>query len=138
MVGRDRPEARATRLMPPRPRARASAAAYSRRCRSSRWGKSAATFSAKAGGIAYVTANSVGVPVRIKEADDAGAGRALKHVYGLFDERVKRRSLTSRDRERKTALVSATTDYSGFKTTCCKMPAWFGDRPRRSWTASAL
>ncbi len=32
------------------------------------------------GGIAYVTGAQQGVPVRIKEKDDAGVGRALQHV----------------------------------------------------------
>ena len=59
------------------------------------------------GGIAYVTAALQGVPVRIKDKDDAGVGRALKQVQGILDERVKRRSLTWRERDAKLALVTA-------------------------------
>ncbi|MBI3183800.1 MAG: fatty acid oxidation complex subunit alpha FadJ [Myxococcales bacterium] len=67
------------------------------------------------GGIAYVTAAQMGVPVRIKEKDDASAARALKHVHGLFDERVKRKSITWRERDAKMALVTVGNDTSGFK-----------------------
>ncbi|MFZ5440949.1 MAG: fatty acid oxidation complex subunit alpha FadJ [Myxococcota bacterium] len=78
-------------------------------------------------GIAYVTAALQGVPVRIKDKDDAGVGRALAHVRGLFDERVKRRSLTWREAEKQLALVSATTDYSGFKHADLVIEAVFED-----------
>lgn len=79
------------------------------------------------GGIAFVTAQQLGIPVRIKERDDAGTGRALKHVHGLFDERVKRRSLTWRERDQKLALVTATTDFSGFKSADVVIEAVFED-----------
>ncbi len=79
------------------------------------------------GGIAFVTANQMGTQVRIKDKDDAGAGRALKHVRGLLDERVKKRSLTWRDRDAKMALVTATTDYSGFKGVDLIIEAVFED-----------
>ncbi len=79
------------------------------------------------GGIAYVTAEKLGVPVRIKERDDAGIGRALGHVRGLFDERVKRRSITWRERDKLMALVSASTDYSGFKHCDVVIEAVFED-----------
>ncbi len=67
------------------------------------------------GGIAYVASAHQQVHVRMKDRDDEGVQRALAHVRGLYDERVKRRSLTWRERDKALALVSATTDYSGFK-----------------------
>jgi len=79
------------------------------------------------GGIAYVTSALQGVAVRIKDKDDAGAARALKHVQGLYDERVKRRSITGRERDAKMALVTATTDYSGFKSCDLVVEAVFED-----------
>ncbi|MBL8957466.1 MAG: fatty acid oxidation complex subunit alpha FadJ, partial [Myxococcaceae bacterium] len=79
------------------------------------------------GGIAYVTSALQGIAVRIKDKDDAGAARALKHVQGLYDERVKRRSLSSRERDAKLALVTATTDYSGFKSCDLVVEAVFED-----------
>ncbi len=79
------------------------------------------------GGIAYVSAAVHGVPVRIKEKDDAGCGRALKHVQGLFDDRVRKKSLTSRESAARLAMVTATTDYSGFKQCDVVVEAVFED-----------
>ncbi|HYV49609.1 MAG TPA: fatty acid oxidation complex subunit alpha FadJ [Myxococcaceae bacterium] len=79
------------------------------------------------GGIAFVTANNMGAAVRVKDKDDAAVGRALQHVGGLFDERTKRRSLTAREAAAKMALVTATTDYSGFKTADLIIEAVFED-----------
>jgi len=78
------------------------------------------------GGIAYVTAQQ-GIPVRIKERDDAGIGRALGHVHKLFDDRVKKKSITWRERDKLMALVSATTDYTGFKSADVVIEAVFED-----------
>src|SRR5690606_25144004 len=64
------------------------------------------------GGIAFVSASKMGVPVRIKDQDDAGVGRALKYVNGLFEERAKKRQLTRREAEQQAARVTATTDLS--------------------------
>ena len=79
------------------------------------------------GGIAYVTAALQGVSVRIKDKDDAGVGRALKQVQSIFDERVKRRSLTWREAVAQAARVSAGTDYSGFKRADLVVEAVFED-----------
>ena len=79
------------------------------------------------GGIAYVAAALEGVTVRIKDKDDAGAGRALKHVQSLFDEKVKRRSLTYREGAAKMALITASTDYAGFKQCDVVVEAVFED-----------
>jgi len=78
-------------------------------------------------GIAYVTMANLGVPVRVKEKDDASAGRALKQVRGLLDERVKRRSLSWREADSKMALLTATTDLSGFKSADLIIEAVFED-----------
>lgn len=79
------------------------------------------------GGIAWVASSFQGVPVRIKDRDEAGAARAMAHVRGLYDERVKRRSLTWREVEQKMALVTAGTDYSGFKHCDVVIEAVFED-----------
>ena len=78
-------------------------------------------------GIAYVSSALQHVPVRIKDKDDAGVGRALGHVRGLYDERVKRRSLTWREADKQMALVTAGTDYSGFKHVDLVIEAVFED-----------
>jgi len=79
------------------------------------------------GGIAYVTAAKMSVPVRIKERDDASAGRALKHVAGLFQDRVEHRELTWRESNAKMAMVTASTDLSGFRQVDMVIEAVFED-----------
>lgn len=79
------------------------------------------------GGIAFVAANQQEVSVRIKDKDDAGVARALTHVRGLFDERVRKKSLTWREAAAREALVTAATDYSGFKTADLVVEAVFED-----------
>jgi len=79
------------------------------------------------GGIAFVGAVNEGVPVRIKERDDAGAGRALKHVHSLIDEKVKRRSFSHRDGAAKMAMVTAGTTWDGFKDVDVVIEAVFED-----------
>lgn len=78
-------------------------------------------------GIAYVSSALQHVPVRIKDKDDAGVGRAMAHVRGLYDERVKRRSLTWREAEKQMSLVTATTDFTGFKHVDLVIEAVFED-----------
>jgi 3-hydroxyacyl-CoA dehydrogenase/enoyl-CoA hydratase/3-hydroxybutyryl-CoA epimerase len=79
------------------------------------------------GGIAYVTTANMGVPVRIKEKDDPSAARALKQVSTLYQERVERRSTSRREAEAKMALVTTTTDFSGFKHAELVIEAIFED-----------
>jgi 3-hydroxyacyl-CoA dehydrogenase/enoyl-CoA hydratase/3-hydroxybutyryl-CoA epimerase len=78
-------------------------------------------------GIAYVASALEDVPVRIKDKDDEGVRRALAHVRSLYDERVQKRSMTWRDAEKKMALVTATTDTSGFKRCDLVIEAVFED-----------
>ena len=77
-------------------------------------------------GIAYVSVEA-GIPVRLKDRDDASLGRGLRQIAGILDERVKRKRLTLRDGEEKLALVSGTTDYSGFKSCDVVIEAVFED-----------
>ncbi|HET9554690.1 MAG TPA: fatty acid oxidation complex subunit alpha FadJ [Anaeromyxobacteraceae bacterium] len=64
------------------------------------------------GGIAYVTVNA-GLPVRVREKDDAAAARALAGVAAQLDERVKRRSLDKLERHATMRLLTATTGWEG-------------------------
>jgi 3-hydroxyacyl-CoA dehydrogenase/enoyl-CoA hydratase/3-hydroxybutyryl-CoA epimerase len=77
-------------------------------------------------GIAYVTSNA-GIPVRLREKDDAAAGRALHAVRQTLDERVKRRSLDRHERAEKLRLVTTTTDWSGFADVDVVIEAVFED-----------
>jgi 3-hydroxyacyl-CoA dehydrogenase / enoyl-CoA hydratase / 3-hydroxybutyryl-CoA epimerase len=65
------------------------------------------------GGIAYVTAVTAGLPVRIRERDDASAGRALAHVRKELQTQVERRRLTPRQLEARLAQVTAGTNGAG-------------------------
>ena len=77
-------------------------------------------------GISFVTVNA-GVPVRVRERDDAAAGKALASVKGLLDERVKRRSIDRLERDEKLRLLTATTDWSGFGAVDVLIEAVFED-----------
>ena len=77
-------------------------------------------------GIAYVTAEA-GIPVRLKDKDDAALGRGFKQIAGILDEKVKRRRLTRRERDDKLALVTGTTDYSGMRNADVVIEAVFED-----------
>jgi len=77
-------------------------------------------------GISYVTVNG-GVPVRVRERDDAAAAKALGNVRGLLDERVKRRSIDKLERAERMRLLTATTDWSGFGAVDVLIEAVFED-----------
>jgi 3-hydroxyacyl-CoA dehydrogenase/enoyl-CoA hydratase/3-hydroxybutyryl-CoA epimerase len=77
-------------------------------------------------GIAYVTANA-GIPVRLREKDDAAAGHALGAVRRVLDERVKRRSIDRLERAERMRLLTATTDWSGFADVDVLVEAVFED-----------
>jgi 3-hydroxyacyl-CoA dehydrogenase/enoyl-CoA hydratase/3-hydroxybutyryl-CoA epimerase len=78
------------------------------------------------GGIAYVTINA-GVPVRLKDKDDAGVGRGLAYVRGILDTRVKRRQISREERDQIFARLTATTDYSGLSHADVVIEAVFED-----------
>jgi 3-hydroxyacyl-CoA dehydrogenase/enoyl-CoA hydratase/3-hydroxybutyryl-CoA epimerase len=79
------------------------------------------------GGIAYVTLNNMGIPARVKDKDDAGVGRAMKQLTQIFDERVKKKSLTWREAAAKMSMLSLTTDYSGIHNADMVIEAVFED-----------
>lgn len=78
------------------------------------------------GGIAYVTVNA-GIPVRLKDRDDAGVGRGLSYVRGILDERVKKRQLSREERDQVFARLTATTDYTGMRDVGMVIEAVFED-----------
>lgn len=77
-------------------------------------------------GIAYVTVNA-GIPVRLRERDDAAAAHALGAVRRILDERVKRRSIDRLERGEKLRLLTATTDWSGLAEVDVLVEAVFED-----------
>jgi 3-hydroxyacyl-CoA dehydrogenase/enoyl-CoA hydratase/3-hydroxybutyryl-CoA epimerase len=77
-------------------------------------------------GIAYVTADA-GIPVRLKDKDDAALGRGLRQIEGILEERVTRRRLTPHERDEKLAIITGTTEWWGFKTADVIVEAVFED-----------
>ncbi|BDG03051.1 fatty acid oxidation complex subunit alpha FadJ [Anaeromyxobacter oryzae] len=77
-------------------------------------------------GIAYVTVNA-GLPVRIRERDDAAAAKGLSAVGSILDDRVKKRSIDRLERLEKLRLLTATTDWSGFAEVDLLIEAVFED-----------
>ncbi len=78
-------------------------------------------------GIAYVTADRAGIPVRLKDRDEAGVAGGLKYVRKLLDQRVERKRITKMDREIRMARVTGTVDYSGFEAIPVVIEAVFED-----------
>jgi 3-hydroxyacyl-CoA dehydrogenase/enoyl-CoA hydratase/3-hydroxybutyryl-CoA epimerase len=77
-------------------------------------------------GIAYVTANA-GIPVRIREKDDAAVARALGSVAGVFDKRVKRRSIDRLEKLSRMRLLTAGTGWEGMERVDVLVEAVFED-----------
>jgi 3-hydroxyacyl-CoA dehydrogenase/enoyl-CoA hydratase/3-hydroxybutyryl-CoA epimerase len=79
------------------------------------------------GGIALVTVTEAGIPVRIKEVDDAGVGRGLRYVRAALDKDVARKRRQGRDATRLMGLVTGSTELAGFKSTQVVIEAVFED-----------
>ncbi len=77
-------------------------------------------------GIASVTVNA-GIPVRLREKDDAGVGRAFAGVRQVLDERVKKRQIDRLERDEKMRLVTAGTGWEGFERVDVVVEAVFED-----------
>ncbi|HZZ84026.1 MAG TPA: fatty acid oxidation complex subunit alpha FadJ [Anaeromyxobacteraceae bacterium] len=77
-------------------------------------------------GIAYVT-TAAGLPVRLREKDDAGVGRGLAGVRGVLEERVKRRSIDRLERDAQLRLLTATTGWEGLERVDLVVEAVFED-----------
>ena len=65
------------------------------------------------GAASPTSPSQAGIPVRLKDRDDAGVGRGCKHVRGILDERVKKKQITREELDQRFALLSGTTDYCG-------------------------
>lgn len=77
-------------------------------------------------GIAYVSTQA-GYQARLKDRDWESVGRGLGAVRGIYDERVKRKSIKRLDRDAKMALLTGTVDYSGFRNVDMVIEAVFED-----------
>jgi 3-hydroxyacyl-CoA dehydrogenase/enoyl-CoA hydratase/3-hydroxybutyryl-CoA epimerase len=79
------------------------------------------------GGIAFVTACKGKLPVRIKDINANGINHALKYSWDLLDKKVRRRHIRASERDSQLALISGTTDYSGFSHRDVVIEAVFED-----------
>ncbi len=77
-------------------------------------------------GIAYVTTNA-GIPVRIREKDDAAVARAFAAVAGIFDGRVKKRSMDRLEKLSRMRLLTAGTGWEGMERVDVLVEAVFED-----------
>ena len=77
-------------------------------------------------GIAYVTVNA-GVPVRIRERDDAAVARAFAAVAGIFDGRVRKRSMERLEKLSRMRLLTAGTGWEGMERVDVLVEAVFED-----------
>ena len=79
------------------------------------------------GGIAFVTATKAKLPVRIKDISHQGISYALKYGYDLLNKKVKRRFMRHSEMQSKLALITGTTDYTGFNDVDIVVEAVFED-----------
>jgi 3-hydroxyacyl-CoA dehydrogenase/enoyl-CoA hydratase/3-hydroxybutyryl-CoA epimerase len=78
-------------------------------------------------GIAAVTIERAGIPVRLKDKDDKGVASGLRHVREGLDQRVERKRITRIERDMLMAKLSGTTDYTGFENIPVVIEAVFED-----------
>ncbi len=77
-------------------------------------------------GIAYVTVNA-GIPVRLREKDDAGVGRAFGGVRQVLDERVRKKQIDRHERGDRMRLLTAGTGWEGLERVDVVVEAVFED-----------
>lgn len=64
-------------------------------------------------GIATVTIDKAGLPVRLKDVSDEGLARGIDHLRHFFARRVRTKAMTQAEADRCLHQVTGTTDYSG-------------------------
>ena len=79
------------------------------------------------GGIAFVTTTKAGVPARIKDIAHEGIRNAFKYSYDILNKKVKRRFMKKSEMQKQLSLLSAGTDYVGFKDADIIVEAVFED-----------
>lgn len=79
------------------------------------------------GGIAFVTTTKAGVPARIKDIAHEGIRNAFKYSYDILNKKVKRRFMTKAQMQKQMSLLSAGTDFVGFKDADIIVEAVFED-----------
>ena len=78
-------------------------------------------------GIATVTVDKAGLPVRLKDVSNEGLARGMQHVRAFYDKRVHNKAMTRAAADRCLYQVTATTDYSGIGAADIVIEAVFED-----------
>ncbi|MFO0727244.1 MAG: fatty acid oxidation complex subunit alpha FadJ [Myxococcota bacterium] len=78
-------------------------------------------------GIAFVTASSAHLPVRLRDRDEAAVTKGLKAVRDLVDERVEKKKLSPAERDQLMSTVTGSVDYAGMKGASIIVEAVFED-----------
>ena len=78
-------------------------------------------------GIAGTAVSQATVEARLKDADLARVGKGIKAAVAVLDGRLKRRRLTRFEYDRLAALISGTSDWSGFHRSDLVIEAVFED-----------
>jgi 3-hydroxyacyl-CoA dehydrogenase/enoyl-CoA hydratase/3-hydroxybutyryl-CoA epimerase len=78
-------------------------------------------------GIAGTAVSTAGIPVRLKDTELPRVGKGLKAAMDILGWRLRRRRITRFEFDRQAALLSGTTDFSGFQRTDLVVEAVFED-----------
>ncbi len=79
------------------------------------------------GGIASVSALNAGLPVRIKDITFDGVNHALQTSWDVLSKKVKRRHLSTAQRQQQMARITGGIDYQGFSRRDVVIEAVFED-----------
>ena len=77
-------------------------------------------------GIACVTVQA-GLPVRMKDTDEAALERGVEYVKGVLEDRRRRGSITLTEREQTSARLTRTSDYADVASADLVIEAVFED-----------
>ncbi len=78
-------------------------------------------------GIALVTAEKADIDVRLRDVREEAVARGLAELRRPLDQKVEKKRLSARERDRILARISGTTDYSGFAGADVVIEAVFED-----------
>ncbi|MBO9469769.1 fatty acid oxidation complex subunit alpha FadJ [Endozoicomonas sp. G2_2] len=78
-------------------------------------------------GIATVTIDKAGLPVRLKDVSDDGLARGMQHVNAFYAKRVAKKAMTRAQADRCLHQVTGTTNYSGIGACDIVIEAVFED-----------
>lgn len=78
-------------------------------------------------GIAGVAALRAGVDVRLRDMDLERVARGIRNARRILDERLRRRRLDRHEHYRRTALISGSDSYAGFRVRDLVIEAVFED-----------